>query len=53
MELKPFSQKYEAKAQTSYVRNSLSPVFNDTIHYQIPVQELQGQTLVLPKQKQI
>jgi Ca2+-dependent lipid-binding protein len=47
VELQPFSQKYEAKAQTRYARNSISPVFNDTIHYQIPLHELQGQTLLL------
>ena len=47
VELQPFSEKYEAKAQTRYARNSISPVFKDTIHYQIPMQELQGQTLLL------
>lgn len=47
VELQPFSQKYEAKAQTRYARNSISPLFNDTIHYQIPIEELQGQTLLL------
>ena len=47
VELQPFSQKYEAKAQSRYARNSISPVFNDTIHYQIPVEELQEQTLLL------
>ncbi|XP_028396798.1 synaptotagmin-2-like isoform X2 [Dendronephthya gigantea] len=47
VELQPFSQKYEAKAQTRYARNSISPLFNDTINYQIPIEELQGQSLLL------
>ena len=47
VELRPFSQKYEAKAQTRYVRNSVSPLFNDNINYQIQAKDLDNQTLCL------
>ena len=47
VELRPFSQQYDAKAQTRYVRNSFCPFFNDTINYQIPVKDLNGQMLCL------
>lgn len=47
VELRPFSQKYEAKAQTRYVRNNVSPTFNDTIKYQIQAEDLPGQILFL------